>query len=712
MPRISPGFPAATQQSFRTEQAAIHAATKALRVPPGEGTAARDTAVADIAIASNFLAGTGMNADRSMEVAVRNLRSLGEKLPTIPERLAKTRPEFDKVVREQESILVGTEQVLRKSDPAAYPMKFAPLIARQKRQFAAFAALDLPGFDKRRLHTLTAFAAAIADLEAALQQDIPASQAWVKRELERWRNVLFDNTPPPDEKADELARRMDEIAKILQTSPPSPTLATNVQDIFRQLGRLPKTPDAASLLNDALASTQAADFAFRNNPKQLDLQRKARAAADDLNRLADRLNGVESDHERVRRLAGNRRVAAVRAREIAPNSPVNPEAARELARELEELSLTRVGVVGQTLKKRALDEYARLRDKPAPDRQAGAHANLATMLEELAALMADVEELTASFSRNQPPSPEGEADSYLPSKLSADALRELGRRYRNARERIANLPEEQRKWTKPAATDPLARIEIEQRQLAADMGKFAEELFAAGVKTQIDPSLAESEARIMADRLRSGSVRGAQDHGERAARFLRKIALTPAAQAAAKFADRQDAIVRELTKLATGPAVAARQRARTEELGMAAGEFAKALGTAARDVGADATAWKSLTDAAEAVTAGAKTLRDADARLQMGQVEDAEILREDAETQFRDAATKAAAAGPPTAKIDTDVAALGESLRRVDLAMRQVLRELGEKPDVVSLMKQMQISAEGLNTAAKLVRARQHSQGK
>ncbi len=710
-------LPAATRASFRTEQAAIRSATGALRVSPGAGAAARDTAVEHLTGVSNFLNATGANVDVAMKIAIDQLNMLAEKLPTIPERLAKTRSEFDKLLREQESIVVGVEQVFRLSDPTAFQKKLAPFAARQQQQVAAFTALDLPGFDPRRVRMLAALTAATTDLHSAVILDVPVSQAWAKREFERFRSTLFDNTAPADEKADELARRMEDVVKALQSMGATPTIAANVQDILKQLGKLTRTPEAPALLYDAGASMQTADLAFRNsNTKPAELLRKVQTAAEDLARLSDRLNSIESDLDRVRRLSANRRLAAIRAKEIPPNSQVNPEVGRELARELDELTLTRVGFVAQMQKKRILDEYARLRDKPAADRQAEAHANLATGLDELAAFMADIDDLCATVERAPSPTETSEADGFLPSRTLADALRDLARRHRTARERIINLPAELRKWTKPANTNPLAEIEKEQRKLGTDVSKLVESLSTQSVRFPADPNFAESETLLAANHLRNGSVREAKENGARAMRLLRKLAESPLARGAGELANRQERLLRELSSAAAIPGVvAARQRARVQELASSATELLRRLEAAARDAGLEGTAGKTLAEAAIATSAARKLLIDADDKLVAGKAEEAATLREEAEAQFREIAAKTAGTGPaPTTlpPLDPNTAEIGETLRRSELAMRQAIRDLEGKPDQSSVAKAMQTAAEGMSKIAKAMRERLQNEGK
>src|SRR5205085_1690062 len=158
------------------------------------------------------------------------------------------------------------------------------------------------------------------------------------------------NAAPPDDKADELAHRLREVVTAVEAVaaayPHSPgggwsflksaaesvafaradvqlkPQAAVVQDVFRQLDKFSPCPEAASLLNDAREAARNADLAFRNGTRPAGVLRKLRVAAYDVARLADRLYGAESDHDRLRRLASNRRAAADRAKE-GPN----PEAA-------------------------------------------------------------------------------------------------------------------------------------------------------------------------------------------------------------------------------------------------------------------------------------------------------------------------------------------------------------------------------------------------
>lgn len=717
---------------FRTEQAALRGAVAALRVPPGDAAAIRTELLDHLAAADRALAGTGASADAAMKAALADLNRLAEKMPANAGRLTKARPEFDRLYREQEAIQLAVDAAVRNSEAASLAKKLAAFADRQKKQLAGFAGLDLPGLDSRRARLSAALAAAAVDLANAAWVDVPASQAWARREFDRLRTVLLDAQQPPDERADELARRVQEASRAVEElvgprtesprwaflanaidslgPPVSPEKlaahAAAFQDAFKQLPAL-RGPEASALHSDAVESVRTADFAFRNGSLPPDVARKARAAAADLSRLADRLSGAESDLDRVRRLAANRRTQS--ARRPAPGSPADPEVARQLSREFEELTHTRAGLAGQLHKKRALDEYARLRELPTPDRQAGAHARLAERLDELAALMADVEDLAAGFDRSPPAGPPNDADAYLPSRTLAEALRDLARDYRTARDRVSDLPGELAKWITPGKANPLADVERRQRELAADAAALADALAGVPAKLTADQHQPVADARLAADRLRTGSLPGARQAATAAAVVLRKLGESPAARPALGLADRQDAIVKEIAKFADVPgAAAAQQQALAGELAKLADELVRTLETAARDGGVDEAAAKALTEAAATARAAARLMAEGNAKVAAGKLDEAAALRAQAEAQFRAAGGTASGAGPaPTTlpTLDPETTALGEWLRRAELAMHLAARDPNGKP-VPAADRATRTAADELARAAKTVSER------
>ncbi len=313
-------LPAATKAAFRAEQSALQAMARALNVPAGSEVAStRELALMHLNAATNFLAATGANANEAMKLSTDALKRLAEKVPIIPERLTKTRAEFAKLQQAQDSILVEIEQIIRGT---ASVNKLAALAERQRKLIAAFAAQDLPGLDVRCTRIVAALTAAAADLKNGSLSDAAAAQQWVKREFERLKLVL-DAYPAPDDTIDELARKLDAVAKAVEalgTTLNAKQLALHaaeVKEVLRQFSPITTPPEAPSLHFAVRETLQVAEAVLRDGKlKPGELARQVRVAAAALADLSDRLNGGESDFDRIRRLASNRRaiVAAEDAR--------------------------------------------------------------------------------------------------------------------------------------------------------------------------------------------------------------------------------------------------------------------------------------------------------------------------------------------------------------------------------------------------------------
>src|SRR5262249_34401389 len=115
-----------------------------------------------------------------------------------------------------------------------------------------------------------------------------------------------------------------------------------------------------------------------------------------------------------------------------------------------------------------------------------------------------------------------------------------------------------------------------------------------------------------------------------------------------------------------------------------------------RDAGEQEPAGKTLTDAANTAKMAETLLADAGVKANSGKAEDAATLRDQAEAQLRAAAGKAAGAGPPTTTLpglDPNKTAIGDSLRRAELALRQAAQNADAKA--------MRTAAEALKNAAK-----------
>ena len=341
-----------------------------------------------------------------------------------------------------------------------------------------------------------------------------------------------------------------------------------------------------------------------------------------MTRLAARLNSAESDHDRVRRLAASRWAdweGARRVQGMAPNPDGSAETRRQLVREAEELAFTRVGFAGQSLKKAILDQYHRLKDHDAPDRQGGALKALAQSLDELAALMADIEDLTTPVNRVPAGPPPTGLDQFLPSAAHAASFRQLADQQRALRRRIARVSEEALRLTRPAKTNRITALEKDQRELAAAITALARQLERDkddAAKVVLDAAV---HATLAADGLAIGMLGPANGSAEKANEGLRRAATLggtkPWVTTAADLAVRQESGRSRMVERVAPGEIAAQQKARGEDLARRAGTLANQLEMASRTTGLpDLAAAAKEAASVEAVIAEA-TRMEADQKL-------------------------------------------------------------------------------------------------
>ena len=711
-------LPEMQREAIRGEQVAILASTERLRLPSSsELGELREAAIVHLRMAVRRLNGDGVDAEMAMRLAGEALTKLGEKLPSVADRLAASRTEFDKLRSEQEAIIAGTEQVLRTFDKQipievvirALIAKFAPWQVRQKRLTENLAALDLPGYEPRRARVVAAAKTAAGDLNDGLPYDSNASLAWSKRELDRLRQAL-DSLVPADEKAIELAHKQSEVVRLFAAAGERATdsqlvpLVVLQLDVFRQRESL-VAPEATGLLNDVLESVRLAELSLRNGSRHDQMLRRTREASESLALLAERLNERETDRNRVLRLASNRKQAECLAKKFA-GKPLMLEASdrarAELKSEIAELMSTRVGVAGQVVKKSVHEAYVRLQNKTEPDRQAADQKQLAASLHELANSMAKAVELTTRPKEPAPAAPDP-ADTFLPSKPFADGFREQARRQRDLRQQANSLAASIAERSKPAASNPLAKLEERQRTLA-----IAIELLA---KAQGAEEAAKA-ARLTANRLTVGDVRAARDSGQLAAKLLRQLA---EAKTATPLAATQEAILAELPGANEEPAfAAAQQNARQELLAKKTFGLAQLLDLAAKNALPGEPAAKSLADAASLARQAERLLRDSAKKSGEGQPVEASRLRTEADRVLQQAADKIGMGGPPIPEPpDANAMASGEAARDAERSMQRAIGKLGPKDgdgDASAAEQAMRRAADSLSKAAKQAGADSTSQ--
>jgi hypothetical protein len=690
-------LPDEAKTALRTEQKALHAAIEALVLPPDEAVKiARDSATAHAARAAECLALDGTGAADAMKLASAALGRVSERTPPVGERLVKSLREVEKVRLELETLGNAVDTILKGPDkPDVLARKLAPHADQLRKRAATIAALDLPGLGARRSRVALAFKSAVSDMQDGTALDVQASVLWARREVDRLKLVLEGHSPP-DAKIEELSRKCAALADSLDAHGPALTgpqvepALPGVREVQDQLARVVAV-EAPALLNDARTAIQAAESAFRD-AKPDEVRRRVRAAADALGKLNDRLNGTESDYDRVVRLAANRRAVADKPKEFVSSD----EAGRQLVREADELAATRVGGAGQALKKRALDLYAKLRAKSDPDRIGSDLKALATTLDELAAKMADVADLTAGFERLGPALPTA-ADEFLPSKAQANELRDLARRQRAIHAHVTQLADQLAALLRPADPNPFAALEAKQLTIARDAQALAKQLATAPA------SRAAESAALATDRLVVARVGPAKEAAESAANFFRQLATTgtgkPWGRTADELVARQDKVLHELNELLDSPGAAtAQQIARASELARTADEFAELLELVAKSLGPDDELAKVLREAAGQVTDARKALAEAIKKATDSAPADAEKHRAAADALLRAVVEKLTAAAPPPAGPG---AATGLALRTAERALRGALDALSAN-DPAGALKAMRDAAAALQEAAKV----------
>ena len=681
--------------ALRAEQTALHAAVQALAIPAEDATKGiRDNAARHAEQASKCLALDGFGADEAMKLVSDVLTQLSERTPTVPERLTKSLRELEKLRLELDTSGNAVEGAL-KGAGSPDSKKFAPQIDKQRPLIAAVLALDLPGLGTRQARVALALKTAVSDLQEGTPLDIQVSQAWARREVERLKLVL-EGYPPPDSKVEELYHKMLAAAGVLDALGPMITkLGTEpvlpvIQDVQSQLA-LVVAPEAPALLNDARNAVQAAETAFRD-AKPDAIRLRVRAAADALSRLVDRLDGSESDLDRVRRLATARRLTTKLAADKLKELLAAEETYRQFGREADELAATRVGAAGQVLKRRALDLYSRLRTKADLDRAGSDLKSLATALEDLAGKMAEVAELAAGVGRARPTVLPA-AEQYLPSKALADTVRELAESYRTVHIRVTKLEAELATRLLPAKTNPFVALEEKQRALAADTSALAKRL------SLLPATNATAVASRAADLLLVARVPTAKEAAEHAANFYRQLATIGADKSwgpqANGLVTRQDALIAEMSELlGASNAAAAQHVARADELARVSSELAARLTRTAHAFDADDPCHDALTVAAKTLVTAGKRLTESAKKATAGTVREADLYRSAAAVQTQAAAQKITPVVPTGSGVPPGLA-LRTAERRMQDAIEALIRG-----DESAARKAMRDSAATLRDAA------------
>ena len=700
-------LPVAAKEAYRQEQLALRHFANALSIPPAVDLRAMHKELI-LHISTGTAHENPARAEKSMTSAIESFNRLADAIPTIPERLAKSRADFAPLILAQEAILFEVEHAIRGGETTR---KLPALVDRQLRQSEAFGILDLPGVEGRAIVIAAAFAAATKDLRGGVASEALASQHWLKREFDRLRLVL-DGLPAPDDRVEELARKLRTLTRSMEDHGPSisekqlQAYAAEALALARDVVSFGIPAEAPALANEArVAALQLEDATRDAVSKTKDFQKRLRHAADAMARLAARLTSAEPDLERVRRLAAIRWAEWEKARKVqgkALNPDASAEARRQLAREAEELNFTRVGFAGHALKKAVLDQYLRLKDHDAPDRQGGPLKNLAQSLDELAALMADVDELCTPIDRTPRRPAPGGPNRHVPTLELAAEFRALASRERDVRKQVARIGDEALVLTSPGNSNRIGEFVKEQRELAAAITNLSRQLELE--KDDAAPLVLDAaiHATLTADGLAVGMIGPASGSAERAGERLRRAAIRgktkPWAATAADLAARQDAGRARMGMAVSFSEIAAQQKARGEELAQRALALGKQF-----ELAALATGLPELAAAAKELATVETLIADATRKAASRMPADAARLRMEVAGRLGASAEKVAAGRPaiPT-KPDLDPSTIraAEALRRADAAMRQALDVLEPNADRAAAEKAMRQAAEALSAAA------------
>jgi hypothetical protein len=476
-------LPAHVRDRMQAEQEAIRKALDSISVP-AKLSNRKDEAKSKASEASKLLSQSAP-AGVALREATRATEALAEQLPSREDRLKFSRGEINKLIDEQANI-VRDNQEAAKAPADAAAKKRAELAERQKQLAGATAALDVPGLESRKEKAASIAEDAADDLKDGRNLDAPAALAESRRQLERLKQAVEGNEPA-DSLADRLAQKQRDIANAAERLKPNSPLPEfdRIGELERELNRELSglsSPESPGLANAAKDAAREAEMATRRPMKQKpdvdELKKKTKAAADTLDRLADRMNGAESDANRVERLMRNRERAAEQAKQLA-GKPVNPDAHADAQRktqsDIDELTNTRSGKAEKE-KAQALAALQKLAQTPDPDRRAELQKQAAEALSALHQAMKGDSDRTQASPRSAPDSkPDFDAKSApgLPTADVAKAARELAAKQRALRDQAAR--EAANGASRGAVGDALRKKDAE---LTKQIGSLADQVKA------------------------------------------------------------------------------------------------------------------------------------------------------------------------------------------------------------------------------------------
>jgi hypothetical protein len=436
-------------EELRRDQAAVARAAEQLSVPPQNQSAQleRHEAAKHAEQAAEALQKQDQRqAGAEMEQARQALQRLADRLPTLEQRQHEAHDEVARLRQQQEQTARVAEKAVKqveKQDPnsdktrAQLAQQLGDAARRQAETAERLSKLDVPNQEARQQRVQEALNQALADLMDARPQDVAASQAAARRELERLEQALAGEKPA-DEKARELADRQQRLADEAAKAAGDPkTLPQKLQELQEKQTSLAvetralKAPEAAQRRAEAMDATHRAEQAAQAKPADADTAKQLQEAARALDRLARQMAGQESDAARAERLARRQAEAAAEAAQSAKEKPTEPPAPRDLARQrqlAEEAKQVRAGDEGQAEKQKALEALERTKQPGRAEEQAKAERQAADALRALADKLAGRTDPVRAQAQEQPPGRPVEHTAAKPDDSPRHAAQELTRK--------------------------------------------------------------------------------------------------------------------------------------------------------------------------------------------------------------------------------------------------------------------------------------------
>jgi hypothetical protein len=406
-----------------------------------------------------------------MQQAQESLDRIGESLPSPESRQRAARAALDKTRKAQAQLNNQAQSAIRGNRRPS--SEEAAALAKQQAELAEqIAKLDAPRSIDRRDAARTAAGDALDDLMAGRWGDVSASQAALKRTLQRFDEALRGKIPV-DAQVRELAHRQRDLAeegkRAAGDAGKVSALKPWQEQIVRQIQELDSTEAATRQVEAAVAANRA-NQALRDQPDDASTVDALQRAAQRLEEWSDQLAGKETVAERAARLARNQA-------ELAQSpQPDDPTVRRQQSQIADEMRDFRPGEKAAAEKKHALDALDRL-----PQLAANSAEHRSASRDAADALQRLAERLKESPDAAPPPSPAelaqqqrdlAVATGTIPKQngqARVDALDQAVQQQRTLREQTNRLPSgttpravQQSRLSMAQAEQALARQDVDQ----------------------------------------------------------------------------------------------------------------------------------------------------------------------------------------------------------------------------------------------------------